>query len=190
MADRGLMATTPLGGYSTTIGGISITEPTGLSLVAIAPSQGEEAALAQCLGDGFGLDWPETGQSTVDGDTRLLGMARDQAFMLFDHDGPDAVAAVRAKLGQAGWLTDQSDGWAILRIAGARSRDALERICLLDLHPEVFTVGSATRTVMEHLSVIIVREEADTFLLMSPTSSAESFLDAVETSVRNILPVA
>lgn len=188
MSEQGLIAVSPLGGFSESIGGVSISEPGGMSLVAVAPSRGAEAALGSALDAGFGLAWPVTGQSTVNGDARLMGMAPDQAFLLFAHKGPNAVAAVRSKLGDAGWLTDQSDSWAMLRVSDTDCRAALERLCMLDLHPDVFGVGAAQRTTMEHLAVIIVREDADTFLLMSPTSSAGSFLDAVVTSARNIVP--
>ena len=39
---------------------------------------------------------------------------------------------------------------------------------------------------MEHLGTIIIRTEQDTFLLLSASSSAGSFLHAVETSIRNV----
>lgn len=188
MSDQGLNAVTPLAGFSETVGSTAISEPSGRSLVAVAPSRGEEAELQSALKAGFGLAWPVTGQSTTNGDARLMGMAPDQAFLLFSHAGPNAVPAVREKLGNAGWLTDQSDSWAMLSVSGPDCRAALERLCMLDLHRDVFVIGAAQRTTMEHLAVIIVREEADTFLLMSPTSSAESFLDAVVTSARNIVP--
>lgn len=188
MSDQGLMAVTPLGGFAETIGNVAITEPAGLSLVAVAPSRGGQAALDVALKDAFGLGWPITGQSTVNDDLRLMGMSPDQAFLLFAHAGPNAVAAVRGKLGEVGWLTDQSDSWAMLRVSGTDCRLALARLCMLDLHSNVFGIGAAQRTTMEHLAVIIVRESEDTFLLMSPTSSAESFLDAVVTSARNIVP--
>lgn len=188
MSDTGLQPVSPLGGYAETLGDVSLSEVTGLGVVAVAPSQGDEPALLSALDTGFGLIWPETGHSTTSGDARLLGMARDQAFLVFPHDGPGALDAVRDKLGEPGWLTDQSDSWAMLRIEGAGVRAALERISMLDLHPDAFAVGMVQRTTMEHLAVIILREEEDTFLLMSPTSSAESFLDAVTTSARNIVP--
>lgn len=188
MSDLGLQAVSSLGGYSETIGAVSVIEPDRMALVAVAPPRGEEAALAASLDSGYGLAWPETGQSSATGDVRLMGMARDQAFLLFPHDGPNAVPAVREKLGETAWLTDQSDSWAMLRVSGADVRRALERLCMLDLHSDAFAIGAAQRTTMEHLAVIIVREDVDTFLLMSPTSSAESFLDAVVTSARNIVP--
>jgi sarcosine oxidase subunit gamma len=39
---------------------------------------------------------------------------------------------------------------------------------------------------MEHLGVLILRSGDDEYLLLSASSSARSFLHAVETSLRNI----
>jgi sarcosine oxidase subunit gamma len=39
---------------------------------------------------------------------------------------------------------------------------------------------------MEHLGTIVLRDGTDSFLLLSAHSSAESFLHAVETSIRNV----
>ena len=114
-------------------------------------------------------------------------MQPDQVFILFAPPHPDrAVETVRAALGPAAYVTDQSDSWAMLRIAGAGIRAALERICPLDLDDEVFPQGRVARTAMEHLSAIILRDGEDSFLLMSPRSSARSFLHAVELSAENV----
>ena len=51
---------------------------------------------------------------------------------------------------------------------------------------EAFGDGRVARTVMEHLGVIIHRESDGTYLLMSASSSAESFLHAVETSIKYV----
>ena len=91
-----------------------------------------------------------------------------------------------AKIADTAYLTDQSDSFAIVRIKGARSRDALERICPIDLHLDEFSVGTVTRTLMEHLGVIILREDEDAFMLMSARSSARTFWHAVQTSIQNI----
>jgi sarcosine oxidase subunit gamma len=45
----------------------------------------------------------------------------------------------------------------------------------------------AQRTVMEHLGVLILRTGDDAFMLLSASSSAKSFLHALETSVANVL---
>ena len=151
--------------------------------------EGGDDAFAAALADGFGAALPATGASAP-GDrygARILGMQPDQVFILFAPPHPDrAVETVRAALGPAAYVTDQSDSWAMLRIAGAGIRAALERICPLDLDDEVFPQGRVARTAMEHLSAIILRDGEDSFLLMSPRSSARSFLHAVELSAENV----
>ena len=117
---------------------------------------------------------------------RLLGLQQDQVFALFNHGGNRPVAEIEKAVGGAGYYTDQSDSWAILRLTGAAAIPALERICTLDLDTAAFPIGAGARTGMEHLNVILLREEADGFILMSARSSAASFLHAVETSVRNV----
>ncbi len=49
VSDQGLNAVTPLAGFSETVGSTAISEPSGRSLVAVAPSRGEEAELQSAL---------------------------------------------------------------------------------------------------------------------------------------------
>ncbi|MDX1786447.1 MAG: sarcosine oxidase subunit gamma, partial [Roseovarius sp.] len=70
-------------------------------------------------------------------------------------------------------------------ISGPGSLAALERICMLDLHPDAFKVNAVARTVMEHMGAIIARTGEDTYLLLSASSSAKSFLHAIELSIEN-----
>lgn len=188
MSETGLKARTPLGGFSLKEAGVSLAEVAGLAVVAISAPKDGESALEAALASACGLAWPETGRTSENAGLRLLGLSRDQVFLLFPHDGPGAEGAIAAEVAAAGYLFDQSDAWAMLRLRGALSRTALERICMLDLDDRAFPAGAVSRTQMEHLSVIILREGGDSYLLMSPRSSAGSFLDAVATSVRNILP--
>ena len=186
MAEFALTARTPLDGYAGTFSGVTLAEAAGLSLVSAAVPQGGDDAFAAALAEGFGASRPSPGDSAP-GDrlgTRILGMQPDQLFILFEAPDPDrAVETVSAALGPAAYVTDQSDSWAMLRIEGRGVRAALERLCMLDLDDATFPEGRVARTVMEHLAVIILRDGADSFLLMSPRSSARSFLHAVEQSV-------
>ena len=189
MAEFALTARTPLGGYAGTFGGVTLAEAAGLSLVSAAVPQGGDDAFAAALAEGFGASRPSTGDSAP-GDrlgARILGMQPDQLFILFEAPDPDRAAeTVSAALGPAAYVTDQSDSWAMLRIQGRGVRAALERLCMLDLDDAAFPEGRVARTVMEHLAVIILRDGADSFLLMSPRSSARSFLHAVEQSVATV----
>ncbi len=188
MADLTLAATSALGGYRTEIGGVRLAERTGLAIVSIAVPRDGEAALAEALQAGFGADLPRPGRSSLsrDGATRLLGMAADQLFAVFDHEGPDAARGVGAALGTAAYASDQSDVWVALRLEGAAVRRALERICPLDLHADAFAEGQVARTVIEHLGAIVLRDGPHALTLFSARSSARAFLHALETSLRNV----
>ena len=188
MADFALEPRAPLGGYAETLGRVTLAEATGLALVSAAVPNGGDEAFAAALAEGLGAARPAAGDS-VAGDrygARLLGMQPDQLFILFEAPDPGRAAeTVADALGPAAYVTDQSDSWAMLRIAGAGVRAALERICMLDLDDAAFPEGRVARTVMEHLAVIVLRDGPDSFLLTSPRSSAGSFLHAVEVSVEN-----
>ena len=185
MPDK-LEATSALGGFDQTIGDVRIAEVTGQSLVSVATPLGGAEALADALRAAHGVEVPAAGQVTEADGTLFLGLARDQFFLMTDDLGPWLEKRVGAALGGAGYVTDQSDSWVILRVSGADAREALARICPIDLHPDVFGRGQVARTVMEHLGAIIVAEGGDSFLLMSARSSAKSFLHAVKQSARNI----
>jgi len=188
VSDNKLTARSPLGGAQLDFDGVALAEETALGIVSIATPLGGDEALSRAVSDAYAAEVPEIGRAALadTGKARLLRLAPDQMFLLVADAGDNPVANVADGLGEAAYLTDQSDGWAMLRISGAKSRTALERICPLDLHVDAFPGGHVARTVMEHMGVIILHEDPDTFLLLSPRSSAASFLHAVETSVRNV----
>ncbi len=188
MADSTLIAENPLRGFDRNHAGIVVAEISGFSLVSIASPLGGEDALRAAIHSWLGISWPQVGSSTFSrkDKTRLLGLQRDQIFAMFDHPGDHAVRVISNQLGEAGYYTDQTDSWVMLRVSGAKSRTALERICPIDLDPKAFSPGAVTRTVMEHHGAIILRDGQNSFVLLSARSSARSFLRAVERSVDNI----
>ena len=189
MSDFTLSARSPLGGVKLEFDGAAIDETTGVAIVSLATPHGGEDALADAVKSAYGTGLPAVGQSAMSktDNARFLRLAQDQTFLLFDEPAGRPLDAIAREIADAAYLSDQSDSWAMIRVSGPKSRTALERICLLDLHPSAFPEGHVARTVMEHLGVIILHEAPDTFVLMSARSSAGSFLHAVETSVRNVV---
>ena len=188
MANFTLKARSALDGLKVEHAGIFIEEITDRALVSIAPPLDGAATLDEALQQAYGAGLPPAGkcvQATTD-NAMIIAMARDQFFIIFDELGRDPATTVDANLNHAGYVVDQSDSWAMLRIAGNDCRSALERMCPIDLHPAVFGKGDATRTVMEHLAVMIIYESATSFILLSARSSAKSFAHALETSARNV----
>lgn len=186
MSEYVLTSAPPLAGYERRFGAITLKAPGHLAFVSIAlPLGGEEAAQAAIMA-AYGQCLPGIGKAlTVEDGTILMRMGQDQGFVLFAHDAPDGEAVVASKLNGAAYITDQTDVWTALEINGAGARRALARICPLDLHDDAFAVMDVARTVMEHLGVIILRTGPQTWFLLSASSSSESFVHVLETSIRN-----
>ncbi|KMW56808.1 Sarcosine oxidase gamma subunit [Candidatus Rhodobacter oscarellae] len=179
-----LDAISPLNGFDETRGGIRLWERAELALVSIALPRGGEDVGRKAIKQAYKLDLPEVGLSTADKRHRLIRLSPDQAMLVFADDAPLAEPAVQAKLKGACYTTNQTDAWVALSIEGPTVRDALERLCPLDMHPDRFAINAAQRTVMEHMGAVICREAEDRFLLLSASSSAQSFLHAFTTSVQ------
>jgi sarcosine oxidase subunit gamma len=187
VADFTLTAEPPLAGTDMVIAGVRLWAPADLAVVSIALPLGREDAARNAIEAAYGVALPEIGKSVITPeDTRLIRLASDLAFAMFAHATPDAEPVVAGRLEGAAYTTDQTDVWVALGLSGAGARRGLERICPIDLHSDAFGVDDAARTVMEHLGVLILRSGDDEYLLLSASSSARSFLHAVETSLRNI----
>ena len=180
MADITLNAAPILGGIDKIIGENRIVERDDLALVSIACPLNDDGNLAALIREHWSIDMPTATLTTTHNDTRAVRLTPDQIMLIFPHNTPDAEAFVQKKLTGAGYTTDQTDAWVALEISGPDTRAAMERICPLDLSQ--FANDDAGRTVMEHMGALVIRCDTDNFLLFSASSSAHSFLNAVETS--------
>jgi len=175
-----------LGGHDRTIGGIRLRERPDLALVSLALPRDREAEAKLAIGSAFGLTIPDPGQSVSNGTHRLMWMAPDRMMLVFPDDAPLAEPAIKAMLKDGCYSTNQTDGWVVLSISGPDVREALGRICPVDLHESAFPAGAVARTVMERMGAMVLREGKGSFLMFSASSSAVSFLRVVETAIRFI----
>ena len=181
------LAPTPiLGGYDMSFGDTCLKEVTTIALVSLAiPLSGAQTA-EKAVKSAFKLDFPTPGQSTATKTHRLIRTSPDQALLMFESDAANAEPAVQSALKGACYTSLQTDAWVVLSLSGPRAHAALERLCPIDLHDDVFPVHSAARTMMEHMGAIILRDSPETFQLLSASSSAASFLHALETSLKYV----
>lgn len=188
MVEYSLKAEPPLLGVDLDHGGTRLRSLSDVALVSLAFPLGEEQKSADAIKKAYGVNLPSVGMSalTKKHNSRLLRLAVDQAFLLFEHAEANAASVVGELLDHTSYLTDQTDAWAFLELSGPLSRTALERVCPINLHPDAFPVGACARTVVEHLGTVIIRADEDAYLLMSASSSAGSFLHAIETSLINV----
>ncbi len=187
MSNYSLTAEPILAGFSQNFEGAKLFEVSDRAIVSMATPKGGNYALQSQLKREYELDMPRIGQwlsSAVD-QTQFVRLQEDLCFVVFDYSSDRAVEKFAEKITDA-YLSDQSDNWVMLRLSGVKSCDSLARICPIDLHPAVFRPGSVARTQMEHISAIIICEAENEYTLMALRSYAESFLHAVEVSIKNV----
>lgn len=189
MPEFNLQATSPLNGYQHNFGTVVVEELPDLNSVVLAKPVGGEQPLAEVVQKKWGIALPEPNQSILsdDGRFRLLWMAPDQVLLMFTGPEMEPEAMIKENLDADIYVTDQTHNLVVLNLSGVDAVAALERICPLDLDHNVFKPGQIKRTVMEHLGVHILRNNLTSFTLISASSSAQSFLHAVVTSVQNII---
>lgn len=186
MDDIRLQPAPPLGGADISIVGNRIRERADIAIVSLAVRRDGESDLAQELKSSFSLNMPQGTRSSVSGEVRLLRSGVDQMLLLKERADSREAADIEAKLAGTCYTTDQTHAMAVLEISGPLTLAALERICPLDLHESRFPENCCGRTLMEHMSATIIRLGAGRYLLLAASSSAASFLHAVETSYRHV----
>lgn len=181
-----LEVSTPLSGYNHDFGSVRVEEITGKALVSIAEPLGIKTKLKTAIKKSLGAEWPDIGTSTRSSKGyQLLGLQSDMVFAFFDHPGGVADKPLIKLLKDNAYCTDQSDAWCMIKISGDGVYAALERICPLNLAADAFEVDSVARTSMEHLGVVILKSDENSFILMGATSSASDLLHAVIVSANN-----
>jgi heterotetrameric sarcosine oxidase gamma subunit len=136
-----LIAKSPLAGQApVTHGSITLSEEPLVRMTSAAPFRGAEKALKAL---GFAMPPPNT--CTADKDHLILWTGRNQAFLI--GPVPEGLTGVAA-------ITDQSDGWARLRLEGTGVADVLMRLIPLDLRR--FGPGHAARAPLGHMQCILI----------------------------------
>lgn len=168
-----LIAKTPLAGlWPETHGDLTLSEVALDRITSVAPFRGQEAALAKALKP-LGLAFPAPGRFAEQGSATLVWTGRDQAFLI----GATLETAAAA-------LTDQSDGWACLRLEGPAAEVALARLVPLDLRAQAFPPGTVARTALGHINCILLRRAVAFEILVFRSMARSAWHDLREAMQR------
>ncbi len=187
MAELAWVATTPLAhvlkpgrhGADAGAAGVAMTELRDFELLQIMARRGKWSALAKAAKQQFGAAVPAKPKAVVAGDTTLIWSGPDQFLALAPRQAGSLLLDALAKsFAGIASISDQSDGRALVRIAGPDARDVLAKFCSLDLHAQEFPVGTAAAASIDHTAVTVWRGKdeggAPVFYLLVFTSFAAS----------------
>lgn len=174
-----LVAKSPCAGLlPLTIGSVSVTEEDAGVMTSIAARKGRQKALSQALKAAHGMAVPSPGRTTGKAGARVIWFSRGQVLLI----GP----APDGSLGEFAALTDQSDGWAVVRLEGRGARDVLARLVPLDLRPTAFKRGHTARTELAHMMASLTRVGENAFQIMVFRSMAKTLVHDLKTAMEGV----
>lgn len=169
MADPAPMldAVTPCAGLlPLTIGALTLTEVDPGCLTALAPYHGK--ALGEALKAAHGMALPDANRTTGKAGARVLWFGH--AHYLLMGPAPDPALDDHAA------VTDISDGWAVVQLAGEGAAAALARVTPIDLRLGQFKQSHTARTDLRHMHASITRLGDEVFMIMVFRSMAHTLV--------------
>lgn len=166
------------------IGPLRITERVDLALASFAARRGRMADLAAAA-RAAGVPLPDAARHQAGAPYSAFWTAPDMWFVEAPFGSHEVIAdQLKAALGDAASITEQTDAWVIFDLAAADLAPLLERLCNVDFR--AVPKGYATRTVMEHLGVYLVKLDQGAVRLYGPRSSAQSLMHALEAAAASV----
>jgi len=133
--------------------GILTHDRDGLGLATILAKKNQTHALVQRMRECFNIDLPLAPRRTSAENLALMGTGPAAWLAAYEHGGNLFAATLREKIGDLASISDQSDGYAVLRLSGPKVRDTLSKLMPIDLHPRAFKIGDVAATVAAHIGV-------------------------------------
>ncbi len=118
-------------------------------ITSIQPFRGTGKACNEALKAAGAPPLPANGRVRGKAELRLIWTGRGQFFLAGDRAAPDTLAALAA-------LSDQTDGWAVMRLQGPDAAAVMARVCPLDLRRETFRRADAARTELAHMMAVVI----------------------------------
>jgi heterotetrameric sarcosine oxidase gamma subunit len=131
----------------------------GLGIATVLARRGMCDALAWRARELLRIELPAGPQRTSSDMIAIVGTGPG-AWLAIQEQGGNAFAAMLGTtLGDLAAVSDQTDGYAVLRLCGPKVRDTLCKLIAIDLHPRSFRVGHAAVTVAGHIGITMWRVE-------------------------------
>jgi len=164
--------------------GIVVCDRTELGLATVHVRTGLTAALARRVREHLALELPSGPRRSCTAPIAFASVGPG-AWLASCEDGYSTFADSLAVLFEdLAAVTDQSDGYAVLRLSGASVPTILSKLVPLDLDPRAFQPGHIGTTIAAHIKAVLWRlPELDgslpSFEIAVPRSLAGSFWDAL-----------
>jgi sarcosine oxidase subunit gamma len=170
---------------SVILGPFTLTERFDLALASVAVRRGRDKDLAKAAKTA-GLPLPALMRAETGAPYSAFWMTPDMWMVEAPMDSHEDIAAIlKSALGDSASVTEQSDAWVRFDIAAPDLSPLMERLSNIDLAAQ--PTGYASRTVIEHLAVYLIKRSASEVTLYGPRASAQSLLHTIEVTAKSVL---
>jgi heterotetrameric sarcosine oxidase gamma subunit len=186
VADRIWDARSPLGtiktgerhGVETDSPGLWLSDIGAFDLALVMTRKGKHEETARACATRFGASSPAAGRLDRTHDALLVSSGPDQFLALRPMTSASSGIALRDAFAGTASVSDQSHGRCLIGITGPNARDALAKLCSLDLDNSAFPARSAAATMVDYTSVNLWRLDDENgvarFCMLVPASFAQS----------------
>jgi sarcosine oxidase subunit gamma len=179
------IAAPAIAGYAHAVGegrGVVATPLETLNLATVIVRKGQGKALAAKVKTLFKVTLEEGSKRSGDGAVSFVGTAPGIWIAVNENYDPLWVMQLAKDLEGLASVSDQSDGYAAIRLEGPRVVDVMERGVFNDLHISAFPVGAAGGFSVHHVGVVLWRRGETAFDIMSFRSYAKDLWHWIEES--------
>lgn len=167
------------------IGPYRIAERFDVALASVAVRRGQDTAFAAAA-KSAGVPLPGPSTHAAGAVYSAFWTTPEMWFVEADFASHEnIVAALKPAFGETASITEQTDAWVRFDVSGAGLVALFERLTNLDLG--ALPDGFASRTVMEHLGVYLVKRSVTEVTLYGPRSSAQGLLHALEVTAKSVI---
>lgn len=180
-----LTPTPALGAATQTIGTVTIAENTGVALASVAARNDGTEACVKVLKDVLGAV-PEIGKAVLHDLEAGFWMGADQWMIsapMTTHE--DIADRLKARLGGAASVTEQSGAWVVFDVSGKRMPDMCEILCNIPIRK--MESGDVRRTIIHQLGCFVIRRAVEDHIrILGPRASAQSLHHALITAAGSV----
>jgi sarcosine oxidase subunit gamma len=133
--------------------GVAVRERADLQIATVIARNGREALSARVRAT-YGIDLPSGPRRAGSERIALVGTG-PRTWLAIRAGGGLLSDELQRDLGDTAAISDQSDGYAVLRLSGSKVRATFEKGLGVDVHPRAFRPGDAAVTTCAHLGVIL-----------------------------------
>ncbi|MBW4707752.1 sarcosine oxidase subunit gamma [Roseobacter sp. YSTF-M11] len=174
-----LVAKSPCAGLlPMTVGEVTLSEVDLGVLTSVAPFKGQRKAASEALKEAHGMALPAPNRATGREQARAIWFGRDMALLA----GP----LPDTSLTRTAALTDQSDAWACVTLAGRPAEDVLARLVPVDMRAAHFKRGHTVRTQIMHMNGSITRIGAESFLILAFRAMAATLVHDLKQAMEGV----